>query len=378
MTTKITDGEKEAVDAFLAKHFDDSLNSLPIEEQRVADAVIGFVKQRFGSMKYILGLTVDFLIVAQRLSLVDPDAIGARLELTEESLFDRYRLVETRGGKTANTLTLTYKGASEGIRKHEENVVELFHALDRTGYPSAYVYNTGQWKKFMDQLVDCFRLSSNGRHYACKFLFHYGLEQIERNVFIGAMMQRPRVFNQLLRSYQRSSPEENGGLVLQAIAYGFTKADKPHLSIVTDKVRTGSSRQKRFGDIDCYFGLGLNQSIEVKDMAIHEVNFEHQCGSFLVNVLAMRTHGLIVAAEFSEEMRSAHRHSTSLTMLSVEDIDEIVSSWDYEKQNSALHGTLHYLAHVEANPTAVLRILKFIKNVDKSHESLRYLEQADI
>jgi hypothetical protein len=52
-----------------------------------------------------------------------------------------------------------------------------------------------------------------------------------------------------------------------------------------------------------------------------------------------------------------------------------VKSWDWQKQDAAVHGLLHFLAHVEQKPEAVTRLLKFIKSRDLSHSSLVYLKE---
>lgn len=83
-------------------------------------------------MKYILGLAIDFALLAQRLSTVDEEGKALQKGLTEEELFARYQLVTERGSRQANTLTLKYGGMQQGIRKIEESVAEFFHRLKRS------------------------------------------------------------------------------------------------------------------------------------------------------------------------------------------------------------------------------------------------------
>jgi len=51
----------------------------------------------------------------------------------------------------------------------------------------------------------------------------------------------------------------------------------------------------------------------------------------------------------------------------------LVSLWDWQKQNNAVQGMLHYIAHVEQDPKAVRRLLEFIKEVDPNHDTLTFL-----
>jgi hypothetical protein len=213
-------------------------------------------------MRYPLGLALDFTLLAQQLALHDPSGKAFRNNLTKGKLFERYQLVTERAGRGANTLTLKYQDGriaqQVGIRKLEESVVDLFIRLNRPGYPSAYVYNTGQWQKFQDSLlVPCFRLSESARFKLCRALIEYGLENLTANPFLGREAPRVRMFEEIIKLYPRSQRGENAGAVFQGIAVGYMKADRPHLLLVVDKTRTGSARQNRIGDIDGYFGLDL-------------------------------------------------------------------------------------------------------------------------
>jgi hypothetical protein len=58
------------------------------------------------------------------------------------------------------------------------------------------------------------------------------------------------------------------GTSLQGIAFGFLRADNPHLQIEIDKVRTGSKRLQRIGDVDGWEGARLAISAEAKQFEI--------------------------------------------------------------------------------------------------------------
>ena len=143
-----TDSEIEAIQELLSPHFgtDFEPDELANSEEIIIQQVLEYVGSRFTRMKYILGLALDFVIVAQRLSNVDDSAKQLREQLTIEQLFKRYQVVTERGEQQANTLTLKFAQSTQvGIRRIEESLVQFFHSLNRSKYPSAYVYNTGQW-----------------------------------------------------------------------------------------------------------------------------------------------------------------------------------------------------------------------------------------
>jgi hypothetical protein len=252
--------------------------------------------------------------------------------------------------------------------------VQLFHRLNRSGYPSAYVYSTGQWHKYRDLLVLCFQLSENGRLSACNALISFGLDSISENPFFGRSEPRIRLFEDIVDNYSRVDSNENGGLVFQAIAYGYIAADRPHLSIIADKVRTGSSRQKRFGDVDCYMGLDLELSVEVKDLEIGSENVERELGGFATEVKSNRIRGLAFVKSIADGVKTKLFDDYGILSMTELDLLRIVESWDWPKQDLAVQGILHYLSHIEQNPEASVRLLRFIAERDEGHDSLCYLE----
>ena len=345
-------------------------------EAKVVEKVMGYVTQRFSRMKYILGLGIDFVVLAQRLSEWDDSAKAFRQDLDDESLFEHYSLITSRGGRKANTLSFEFNGNQAGIRKTEERVVQLFHALNRTGYPSAYVYNTGQWTKYRELLVLCFQLSEIGRLRACKSLVKFGIDNIAENAFFGRETPRARLLEMVIDAYTRTGADENGGLVFQALAYGYVSADRPFLSLIADKVRTGSARQKRFGDIDCYCGLDLELSVEVKDLKITSGNVERELGGFINEVRSAGILGLAFVGEVDEDIRT-RLSGDGISCLTEGELRRVVASWDWPKQNAAIQGMLHYLSHIEQDAEATLRLLRFIKSHDDAHDSLNYLIEGE-
>jgi hypothetical protein len=349
-------------DLCVGKPTDDDLTLIA----EITTQVDEYFKRR---VKYVLGLALDFVLLAQKLSEYDSGAKVGRPSLTEKELFRRYKLITKRKEKTANTLTLTFRGHQEGIRKIEEAVANFFHAHERSDYPSAYVYNTGQWQKFRHLLLLCFRLSAQGRLLAARKLLTYGLSNLPENVYYGREKPRVRIFEEVLLKYPRFDANENGGTTLQAIAHGFIFADRSHLNIIADKVRTGSARQKRFGDIDCYDGLHLELSVEVKDIDLSSENMSKELDSFLKKTKAAGILGMVVAKSASDDVRKALLEDGVVT-LEHADLVALVHTWDWPKQNIALLAMLHHLAHIEQNVHATDRLVAFVRNLDPTHPAI--------
>lgn len=337
----------------------------------IISSMISRVDSSFKRAKYPLGLAIDFVALAEQVSQADTAYQPLSINEDSDDIFTKYNLVEKKNNKKSNTLTLEVGSSSASIRKVEERVSTTFVQMKRSGYPSAYVYNTGQWRKFLVLLEHAFRLSEGGRYLAIKALFEYGLSHFEKNVYYVRSVDRVRLFENFLNNYPRSHQSENGGLALQALSYGFLKTNYAHLSMMADKVRTGSSRQKRIGDIDLYYGLDLEISVEVKDMLIDDSSIEKQLSSFIESVRMEGTRGIVICSEISaSSIEQLQQNGCSI--LTVSDVANAVSLWDWYKQDRAVHGFLHYLAHVEQDPLAVRRALNFIQAHDDKHSSLAF------
>ena len=367
--------EKELINSFLYTAFlKDVVESATEDEKKIIEQILNIVETQFKKKKYVLGQALNFTMLAQKLSNLDHELKQYTPELSIDDIFERYGLVKSRGDTTANTLTLRYNDTEEGIRKIEESVANLFHAMDRSDYPSAYVYNTGQWKKFQDLMLLCFQLSESAKYKACISLIAFGIQKMPKNSFYIREVPRIRIFEEIIKNYERGVKGENGGLVFQALAYGFLTSDRPHLSIVADKVRTGSSRQKRFGDIDCYSGMDLELSVEVKDFEITAKNFNKELGEFCRNCKGNNIIGIVFVYSVTDEAAELILNH-DVQIITQEIALSLIAYWDWKKQDAALQGMLHYLSHIEQNPSSVNRLLAFINDIDGAHDSLVYFNR---
>jgi hypothetical protein len=371
-----SENEPDIIKDFLERHFGIGYmpRAITLDEEKLIEGVITFVAQKFKRSRYPMGLALDMSLLAQQLSLHDAGATSFRKDLTKEQILQRYTRVTARGDTDANTLTLTFNDGEAvhevGIRKLEEEVGDLFVALKRPGYPSAYVYNTGQWHKYQDTLLlPAFRLSEAGRFKLCNAMIQFGLANLTKSRPLGREKPRVRLFEEIIRRYPRSRQRgERSGCVFQGIAAGYMKADRPHLYLIVDKTRTGSAKQDRIGDIDGYCGLDLEVSVEVKDMALTGANVISEIGEFLLKVVENRVMGLAFVLSADEEAVEAIRGHNAV-ILTQDDLLATVERWDWRKQDTAVQGLIHFLAHVEQNPDALNRLIGFIREHDPGHDS---------
>ena len=342
-------------------------------EAAVVRSLVEAVDGRFSRMKYVLGTALDFVLLAEALDAGDR---GFEPGVTQDEVFGRYARVTHRGERELNTLTLTDAAGDEhGVRAVEEAVMGAFHRARRTDYPKAYVYNSGQWHKFGDLLEAAFSLSRAGRWRAAQALFDYGLLAMAPNTAFAGIA-RPRLFPQVVDEYRREGVRgEKGGSVFQGIAYGYFKADRPHLSVEARGSRTGSSRLSRIGDVEGYYGASVEFTAEVKDLDVTEDGFSKELGAFVGEVERSGVRGIVVARDVDGWVREELGRRGAFLLTEADLLDQL-DLWDYAKQDVALYGLLHYLSHVERSQGGTQRLLRFVAERDPDHPSLTHLQDS--
>ncbi|WP_435093432.1 hypothetical protein [Halorubrum sp. N11] len=387
--SKWTDGradhEDEAIEAFLTSHFPapyledqadladygDSDDEISDAEREVIDALVSEAGAQFVSSKGTLGLAIDFVVLAEELAKHDDWIAGFEPDITVADILDRY------DSMAKSSLTLKRGDVREGIRTFHNELIELFREdLNRTNFPSSPGHHTGEWERYDDMLELAFRLSRDGRYVAAQELFDLGLERLESSEYERRDPPFEDPFLKVVRDYGRKAPNEQGGSAYQALCYGYVKAEWSHLSLRASKVRTGSSRQQRYGDIDGYHGPDLMISVEVKDRVIDASNVSAELGT-MMNVAENTTAiAIAICTKVSTEARQTLEEA-GVRVLDDADLERQIQLWDYHKQNRALHGMLHFFANIEENPDGVQRLLRFVSTVDPDNRVLDHLVDSD-
>ena len=387
--SKWTDGradhENEAIEAFLTSHFPapyledqadlsdygDSDDEISDAEREVIDALLSEAGAQFVSSKGTLGLAIDFVVLAEELAKHDDWIAGFDPDITVADILDRY------DSMAKSSLTLKRGNVREGIRTFHNELIELFREdLNRTNFPSSPGHHTGEWERYDDMLELAFRLSRDGRYVAAQELFDLGLERLESSEYERRDPPFEDPFLKVVRDYGRKAPNEQGGSAYQALCYGYVKAEWSHLSLRASKVRTGSSRQQRYGDIDGYHGPDLMISVEVKDRAIEASNVSAELGTMMSVAENTTAIAIAICTEVSTEARQTLEEA-GVRVLDDADLERQIQLWDYHKQNRALHGMLHFFANIEENPDGVQRLLRFVSTVDPDNRVLDHLMDSD-
>ena len=146
--------------------------------------------------------------------------------------------------------------------------------------------------------------------------------------------------------------------LFRELVFGFLRADNPHLQIEIDKVRTGSKRLQRIGDVDGWEGGRLAISAEVKQFVLKDTDIP-SLESFANATGRRGALGVVAALDFEGGVRVA-LEALGVIPLNIPDMLRIVELWDPIKQRTAISSFVYYAKHVEKNSSLSGRIEDFL------------------
>lgn len=330
-----------------------------------SDDIYRSAVEGFGNRKFAAGLLVAFIDFLLDLDAPSLGSVG----LT--GFLDSYPRQELlKNGKRANTLVVARgDGSTVSIRPYY-NKVELYFRSEhsRFDYPSCAPHATQAWRDYEEWLDGLCRMSRKEleslRVQVCRFV----LDTLPDQSFDPESVKRhPPVFEMLLSGFELTSQGgEPTGAAFQGIVFGFLRADNPHLQVEVDKVRTGSKRLQRVGDIDGWDGARLAVTAEVKQYSLSEGNMEPLRG-FFREANHRGAIGIVAALDFDEGARNLILDA-GLHPVSQEDMLRIVGLWDPAKQDIAAASFLYYAHHVEKNSGLIKRLGDLLEGINVDAE----------
>ena len=132
------------------------------------------------------------------------------------------------------------------------------------------------------------------------------------------------------------------------------------MRVEIDKVRTGSRRRDRIGDIDAWEGGRLAITAEVKQRELTEEHVS-ELAKFAGDVAIRGAIGMVVALSFTPGAKEGIE-AMGLIAIDIDDLLRIVSLWDPMKQRTAVASFEYYAHHVERNSSLSNRLRAFVKD----------------
>lgn len=324
-------------------------------DQLFAQFSAGFTARRFSA-----GLLIAFIDFFLKLEVPGSD-IASLTDLLEK--FPRRE--KTAAGKRANTLIVSLaNGETLSLRPFYNEAERLFRAEHkRFDYPSCAPHATQAWSDYEEWLDALASFDEAQLQDLRDRVEAHVLEQLPSHAFDPSTVAvEPPLFRLLLEQFDLSAQRgEPTGAAFQGIVFGFLRADNPHLQVEIDKVRTGSKRLQRVGDIDCWEGARLAISAEVKHFALKPDDVPDLAG--FANETGRRgALGLVVTSGFHENARDALVR-LGVKALDMDDLLRVVELWDPLKQRTAVASLVYYARHVEKNASLAARIEAFLDSL---------------
>jgi hypothetical protein len=322
------------------------------------DEVFASFEKGFPARRFSAGLLVAFIDFYNELGVST-----SNLKDLDELLTKFPRQATTAAGKRANTLIVLRGNDSTLSLRPFYNAVERFFRAEhkRFDYPSCAPHATQAWTDYREWLDALATFNATELAALRKKVVDYVLATLKSQAFDPSSVKiDPPLFQLLIEDFEMTAQKgEPTGAAFQGIVFGFLRADNPHLQIEIDKVRTGSKRLQRVGDIDGWEGARLAISAEVKQFEIAPENVP-DLESF-ANATGQRgSLGILAALGFREGVREQIR-GMGLKPLDQADLLRIVELWDSLKQRTAAASLVYYARHVEKNSSLGDRIEKFLR-----------------
>lgn len=335
-------------------------------KQITPDLILTDVKANFfggQKRKFLPGLLIAIIRFLRRLN-----ATGGKYSSLTEFHKDFPLVTQKKNGAGVNTFTVTVDGKDLAIRKDYDAIANFFRNDNhRYDFPSSAPHATQAWRDYVSWIEAILSFSDDSLDKLEQDVIDHVLGALPSQAIDPTTVKRdPPLFLQYLQSFDMTSRAgEPTGAAYQGTVFGYIRADAPHLQVEVGKVRTGSKREKRVGDIDARDGEKLVLSAEVKQYVVDEDDIG-EFSEFSKLISQHQALGLVVALGFKGDA-AKNIAKMGLEPLSRDDLIERVRIWDPLKQRIAISAILYYANFREQNSVLYERTRSFITSCEVSN-----------
>lgn len=332
------------------------------------DQILEAVRANFTAgqrRKFLPGLLIAFINF-----LRDLKATNGRFTSLDEFYAVYPRQLARPDGSGINTLVVKAGDSTKSIRKHYDEISDWFRSgQKRFDYPSSAPHATQAWADYVDWLEALLSFTDEQLSYIESEAKNYVLSQLPSHEIDASKIKKSTPFFKIfLEDFDMKARQgETTGAAYQGAVFGYIRADAPHLQVEVGKVRSGSKREKRVGDIDARDGANLVLSAEVKQFVVSRGTLPDlaEFSSLIAHHGAL---GLVVAIGFESGISEKIREM-GLEPISKQDLVERVRVWDPLKQKIAMNAVLYYVGFREQSSALMGRIDAFIQALDAPEHS---------
>jgi len=333
------------------------------------DDVYAEFEAGFRRRKYTAGLLVSFIDFALALDLP-----GHGMATLDDVFASYPQVTTTSRGDSANTLIVRKADGGTLSLRPFYDAIETWYRADnhRFDYPSAAPFATGRWADYIAWFEALLSSSIADVTALRERINIFVLDALKSQAFDPNSVEvEPPLFRLLLESFDLTAvrQREPEGAAFQGIVFGFLRADNPHLQIEIDKVRVGSKRLQRIGDVDGWEGSRLAISAEVKQYQITAAHVPALAA--FGNATGVRgALGVVAALGFDDDARQA-LNGAGMIPLDRSTMLQIVELWDPIKQRTAVTSFVYYAVHVEKNSSLAERLTAFLEKAGADWQGAR-------
>jgi hypothetical protein len=295
-------------------------------------------------------------LIAQAEALLDAEGLTS-----VEDVFTDFPVQVSSSGQVVNTLNFTGSSSTYKLRPKYSAALNVIRVELRREHPSNAAHATQSWGAYRDLVELIYRSTPSGRAAIARWVWVHGvLPSIER-VWATQLERVVRPFEYVLSSFPTQGVNP-GGALLQALVFGYFRADSPNLTLESHSVNTASGRADMPGDVAGFRGGEVELAVEVKDHPITAGHVEDVLSDFLEDLVsAPNATAVVVAAEVDDDARTA-LEASNVIALSREDLRARVMTWDLPKQHEAVRGAFYYLSRIQKRPALVKRFEAFLRD----------------
>lgn len=276
------------------------------------------------------------------------------------------RQEKTGEGGTANTLIVARPdGTTLSIRPAYQRFEYWARGKNnRFDYPNMAPHATQAWSDYEHWLTCLVGMDDAALAALEDRVRRFTLDTFVSHATDSSTLKRePPRFHLFLERFDFAKRAGPTGAAYQGTVFAWVRADAPHLQVQVAKVRTGSKRIGKVGDVDARDGEALVLAAEVKQFRFKASDVD-SLKEFASLVGRHRALGLVVALDFEEAAKAAIS-ALGLEPVTRQDLLDRVRLWDALKQRNAVQALLFYVTQVEQDKELIDAVQSFFAEIEK-------------
>ncbi len=262
--------------------------------------------------------------------------------------------VGAEGGRAVNTLNFTRAGGdSVKLRPFYNEVANIIRNVMLRQHPSSAAHATQSWNAYRPLIGQIGAFLPGERRAFAEGVWKLGVLDKPERVIATVKERTIRPFEYVLSEMSTQVQGIRGGALMQALAYGYLRADSPNLILESHNVNTPSSPAGMLGDVDGFRGSEPELACEVKDVDIDEDNAENLLSDFFEDIFHAPNATAVVICRSCTVAGKEYIEARNVTVLDREELIRRVGVWDLPKQQEALRGVEYYLGRIQRENFAV-------------------------